>query len=101
MDKKKDLRLRGKIEELPEEIHVILASLECLSLENSNLDDASNACVGEDVEPCDFLTCSMWQLEERAMPRLRGLRIPEDLKSRIPERIRSIPSPAEGECEET
>ena len=60
-----DLRLRGKIEKLPEEIHVILASLECLSLENSNLDDVSNACVGEDVEPCDFLTCSMVLTPER------------------------------------
>ncbi|XP_024046464.1 disease resistance protein RPP13 [Citrus clementina] len=125
-----DLRLRGKIEKLPEDIHVILPNLECLSLEDSNLDDdpmpelekMSNLvildlsydsysgkklfCTAKGFPRLEILQLLVdeleeWQVEEGAMPRLRGLRIREHLKSRIPERLRSIPPPAEGECEET
>lgn len=125
-----DLRLRGKIEKLPEDIHVILPNLECLSLENSNLGDDPMPALEKmsDLVILDLhydsysgkrLICTAkgfprleilqlladkleeWQIEEGAMPRLRGLRIPEDLKSGIPERLRSIPPPAKRECEET
>ncbi|KAK0578960.1 hypothetical protein LWI29_019053 [Acer saccharum] len=34
-----DLRLNGKLEKLPEDIHQLLPNLECLSLERSNLED--------------------------------------------------------------
>ncbi|KAL5765182.1 hypothetical protein ACOSQ2_017776 [Xanthoceras sorbifolium] len=36
-----------------------------------------------------------WQVEERALPRLRGLRLPDDVKFTIPERLRSIPPPGQ------
>ncbi|KAK9221077.1 hypothetical protein WN944_009502 [Citrus x changshan-huyou] len=121
-----DLRLRGKIEKLPEDMHIILPNLEYLSLENSNFDDdpmpalekMSNLvildlhydsysgnrliCTAKGFPRLEILQLLVDELEEKqveegAMPRLRGLRIPEDLKSRIPERLISIPPPAEGE----
>ncbi|KAL5765193.1 hypothetical protein ACOSQ2_017787 [Xanthoceras sorbifolium] len=36
-----------------------------------------------------------WEVEERALPRLRGLRLPDDVKFTIPERVRSIPPPGQ------
>ncbi|KAL5766855.1 hypothetical protein ACOSP7_017472 [Xanthoceras sorbifolium] len=34
-----------------------------------------------------------WHVEEGALPRLRGLRIPDNPKLKIPERLRSVPTP--------
>ena len=34
-----------------------------------------------------------WQVEEGALLRLKGLRIPENFKVKIPERLRSLPTP--------
>ncbi|ESR59401.1 hypothetical protein CICLE_v10017794mg [Citrus x clementina] len=43
-----------------------------------------------------------WQVEERAMPMLRGLKIPSDIPNlNIPERLRSIPLPAVWEFDES
>ncbi|KAL5766814.1 hypothetical protein ACOSP7_017431 [Xanthoceras sorbifolium] len=36
-----------------------------------------------------------WQVEERALPRLRGLTLPVNVKFTIPERMRSIPPPGQ------
>ncbi|KAL5855022.1 hypothetical protein ACOSQ4_004824 [Xanthoceras sorbifolium] len=36
-----------------------------------------------------------WQVEETALPRLRGLTLPERCKFTIPERLRSIPPPGQ------
>ncbi|KAL5765202.1 hypothetical protein ACOSQ2_017796 [Xanthoceras sorbifolium] len=40
-------------------------------------------------------TIEEWEVEERALPRLRGLRLPDDVKFTIPERLRSIPPPGQ------
>ncbi|XP_031249448.1 disease resistance protein RPP13-like [Pistacia vera] len=41
-----------------------------------------------------------WQVDEDAMPMLRGLKMMENSKLKIPERLRSIPLPGEWECED-
>ncbi|KAL5765186.1 hypothetical protein ACOSQ2_017780 [Xanthoceras sorbifolium] len=38
-------------------------------------------------------TIEEWQVEERALPRLRGLKLPERFKFTIPKSLRSIPPP--------
>ncbi|TXG65573.1 hypothetical protein EZV62_006848 [Acer yangbiense] len=108
-----DLRLYGKIEKLPEDIHNVLPNLECLLLEDSYLEDDSMPLL-EKLNSLMILFCSAqgfrrleilkldvkddlleWQVEEEAMPMLRGLSIPNDSSLRIPERFKSIPPPAE------
>ncbi|TXG65572.1 hypothetical protein EZV62_006847 [Acer yangbiense] len=126
----KDLRLYGKIEKLPEEIHNVLPNLECLSLEDSYLEDdpmplleklpslmilylgfkfysgKNLFCSAHGFRRLEILKLDVkdeleeWQVEEEAMPRLRGLSIPEDSSLRIPERFRSIPPPADCDFEE-
>ncbi|KAK2640494.1 hypothetical protein Ddye_028289 [Dipteronia dyeriana] len=120
-----DLRLYGKIEKLPEDLHNVLPNLECLLLRNSYLEDDPMPLLeklpslmilhlGSEFYSGKNLFCSAhgfrrleilkldvkdeveeWQVEEEAMPRLRGLSLPEDSSLRIPERFRSIPSPAD------
>ncbi|KAK0601021.1 hypothetical protein LWI29_020639 [Acer saccharum] len=129
----KDLRLYGKIEKLPEDIHKLLPNLECLLLEDSRLEDDPMPsleklhnlmilCLGSRFYSGKKLFCSAqgfrrleilkldhednggleeWQVEEGAMPMLRGFSIPTEFESklRIPERLKSIPPPAECEFE--
>ncbi|TXG65570.1 hypothetical protein EZV62_006845 [Acer yangbiense] len=125
----KDLRLYGKIEKLPEDIHNVLPNLECLLLQNSwlkddpmrlleKLDSLMILCLGLGFYIGKNLFCSAhgfrrleilrldvkddlleWQAEEEAMPMLRGFSIPNDSSLRIPERFKSIPPPAECEFE--
>ncbi|TXG65556.1 hypothetical protein EZV62_006831 [Acer yangbiense] len=124
-----DLRLYGKIQKLPEDIHNVLPNLECLLLKNSCLQDDPMPLLeklhslmilnlGSKFYSGKNLFCSAqgfrrleilklddndeleeWQVEEGAMPRLRGLSIPKDSMLKIPERFRSIPPPAECEFE--
>ncbi|KAK2640482.1 hypothetical protein Ddye_028277 [Dipteronia dyeriana] len=124
-----DLRLYGKIEKLPENIHNVLPNLECLFLEDSYLEDDPMPLLeklhslmilnlGTRFYSGTNLFCSAhgfhrleilrlddrdglkeWQVEEGAMPRLRGLSIPKNYKLRIPKRFKSIPPPAECEFE--
>ncbi|KAK2640500.1 hypothetical protein Ddye_028295 [Dipteronia dyeriana] len=124
----KDLRLYGKIEKLPEDIHNVLPNLECLSLKNSRLKNDPMPILeklhslmipnlGSKLYSGKNLFCSAhgfrqleilklddkdeledWQAEEGAMPRLRGLSIPKDSSLRIPERFRSIP-PTADQCD--
>ncbi|TXG65575.1 hypothetical protein EZV62_006850 [Acer yangbiense] len=128
-----DLRLYGKIEKLPEDIHKLLPNLECLLLEDSCLEDDPMPsleklhnlmilCLGSRFYGGKKLFCSAqgfrrleilkldheddgglveWQVEEGAMPMLRGFSIPTEFESklRIPERLKSIPPPAECEFE--
>ncbi|TXG65592.1 hypothetical protein EZV62_006867 [Acer yangbiense] len=128
-----DLRLYGKIEKLPEDIHKLLPNLECLLLEDSRLEDDPMPsleklhnlmilCLGSRFYSGKKLFCSAqgfrrleilkldheddggleeWQVEEGAMPVLRGFSIPTEFESklRIPERFKSIPPPAECEFE--
>ncbi|KAL5832273.1 hypothetical protein ACOSQ4_017627 [Xanthoceras sorbifolium] len=119
-----ELRLKGKMEKLPKNIHQLLPNLECLSLTASQLKDDPMPL----LEKLPYLTilhlgkgfysgkkimCSTkgfllleillfdednfeieeWQVEEGALPRLRGLRIPEVPNLTIPERLNSIPTP--------
>ncbi|KAK0601406.1 hypothetical protein LWI29_023965 [Acer saccharum] len=124
-----DLRLYGNLKKLPEDIDVVLPNLECLLLKNSCLTDDPMPLLGKlpslMILCLDFnfycgkkLMCSAlsfprleiiklsrddqleeWQVEEGAMPRLRGLSMPQNSRLRIPERLRSIPHPAESEFE--
>ncbi|KAK2640486.1 hypothetical protein Ddye_028281 [Dipteronia dyeriana] len=124
-----DLRLFGKIKKLPEDIHNVLPNLECLMLKHSNLKHDPMPLLeklhslmilnlGTRFYSGKNLFCSAhgfrrleilklddkdeleeWQVEERAMPRLRGLSIPKDSSLRIPERFRSTPPPTECDFE--
>ncbi|KAK0600313.1 hypothetical protein LWI29_013748 [Acer saccharum] len=120
-----DLRLYGKIEKLPEDIHNVLPNLECLLLKYSCLKDDPMPslemlhslmilnlgfrfysgrklfCSAQGFRRLEILKLDVkdeleeLQVEEEAMPRLRGLSIPKNSSLRIPERFRSIPPPAE------
>ncbi|KAK0600435.1 hypothetical protein LWI29_014991 [Acer saccharum] len=123
-----DLRLKGKMEKLPEDIHNVLPNLECLSLAYSFLKDdpmplleklhslkilnlGSRFYIGKNLICSALGFCRLeilkidedelegWQVEEGAMPRLRSLSIPDNSKLRIPERFKSIPPPAECELQ--
>ncbi|TXG65564.1 hypothetical protein EZV62_006839 [Acer yangbiense] len=124
-----DLRLYGNLKKLPADIDVVLPNLECLLLKNSCLTDDPMPLLGKlpslMILCLNFnfycgkkLMCSAlsfprleiiklsrddqleeWQVEEGAMPRLRGLSMPQNSRLRIPERLRSIPPPAESEFE--
>lgn len=54
----------------------------------------------EILQLTDLGDLEQWQVEDGAMPMLRGLRITNASKLRIPERLKSIPLPAEWECDE-
>ncbi|KAL5833951.1 hypothetical protein ACOSQ3_017625 [Xanthoceras sorbifolium] len=116
---------------LPEDIHELLPNLECLSLGESQLDHDpmpllekfSNLMIldfgprfyhGEKIicTAKGFLRLEIirfdvineieeWQVEEGALPRLRGLWIRDDSELTIPERLRSIPPPDKSECNRT
>ncbi|KAK2652993.1 hypothetical protein Ddye_012849 [Dipteronia dyeriana] len=120
-----ELRLRGKMESLPEGIHQVLPNLECLSLRDSRLKDDPMPLLeklpklkilhlgyrfysGKKIicsadgfpRPLEILLfdehkfrIEEWQVDERALLRLKGLRIPENFKEKIPERLRSLPTP--------
>ncbi|KAJ4724307.1 Disease resistance protein [Melia azedarach] len=121
-----DLRLKGRMKKLPGNIHAMLPNLECLSLTIAYpeedpilaLEKFPNLmildlrfdcyyvnkfiCTAEGFPRLETLQLDVdeleeWQVEEGAMPMLRGLRIPDVLKLKIPERLRSIPSPPEWE----
>ncbi|KAK0592310.1 hypothetical protein LWI29_017064 [Acer saccharum] len=124
-----DLRLLGNLKKLPEDIDVALPNLECLLLKNSWLRDDPMPLLGKlpclmilylhyNFYSGKRLTCralsfprleilklgrddqlEKWRVEEGAMPRLRGLSMPQNSTLRIPERLRSIPPPAESEFE--
>ncbi|KAK4850635.1 hypothetical protein QYF36_008528 [Acer negundo] len=124
-----DLRLYGRIEKLPENIHNVLPNLEYLLLEYSCLQDDPMPILeklrslkilnlGYNFYRGKNLFCSAhgfprleilkldpgyeleeWQVEEGAMPRLRSLSIPKNSKLRIPEKFKSIPPPADCEFE--
>ncbi|KAK0600981.1 hypothetical protein LWI29_020169 [Acer saccharum] len=119
-----DLRLHGKMK-LPEDIHKVLPNLECLLLKYSCLEEDPMPLLeklpslmilnlGSEFYSGKKLFCSAqgfpqleilklddddgleeWQVEEGAMPKLRGLTIPENSRMRISERLREIPPPAE------
>ncbi|KAI9197667.1 hypothetical protein LWI28_002370 [Acer negundo] len=108
-----DLRLRGKLEKLPEDIHQILPNLECLSLESSHLEDDPMPLL-EKLPKLTVLKLGLgfyqgkkmmsrangflwleilllvvayqteeWQVEDGAFPRLKGLSIDQSLNSNL------------------
>ncbi|KAL5765192.1 hypothetical protein ACOSQ2_017786 [Xanthoceras sorbifolium] len=119
------LRLEGRIVPFPEDIHQILPNLEWLSLKYSDptsdpmreLEKLPKLAVLSLYFPevCDVMMCSAkgfprleillilhsgsrilrWQVEEGALPRLRGFTIRPGLSmfTILPKRIRSLPSP--------
>lgn len=125
-----DLRLSGKIEKLPEDLHEVLPNLECLSLKKSHLKEdpmpkleklpnltildlgLKSYCgkkmicttkgfhLLEILQLIDLNDLEQWQVEDGAMPILRGLRVTNAYKLKIPERLKSIPLPTEWECDE-
>ncbi|KAK0579149.1 hypothetical protein LWI29_021805 [Acer saccharum] len=118
-----DLRLKGKLEKLPEDIHQVLPNLECLSLELSNLEDdpmplleklpkltllklgggfykgkkmmsRANGFMWLEILLLDVAyETEEWQVEDGSLPRLNGLRIDRNSNLNYPERLRSLPSP--------
>ncbi|KAL9419667.1 hypothetical protein AB3S75_037438 [Citrus x aurantiifolia] len=126
-----DLRLSGRMKKLPEDMHVFLPNLECLSLSvpypkedpMPALEMLPNLIILDLHFRCHYvkkLSCRAegfplleilqldadglveWQVEEGAMPVLRGLKIAAVIpKLKIPERLRSVPPPAEWECEDS
>ncbi|TXG47074.1 hypothetical protein EZV62_026368 [Acer yangbiense] len=121
-----DLKLVGTLEKLSEDIHQVLPNLECLSLERSNLEDDPMPLLeklpkltvlklGVGFYKGKKMTSSAngflwleilllvvsdeteeWQVEDRAFPRLKGLRIHQSgmySNLKYPERLRSLPSP--------
>ncbi|KAJ4724323.1 Disease resistance protein [Melia azedarach] len=122
-----DLKLSGKIEKLPEDMHELLPNLECFSLSNSHLKDdpmpileklpsltilelginfysgKKLKCTAkgfpqlEILQLIDFDDIEEWEVDVEAMPKLKGLRNEHNSKMRIPERLRRMPTPAEGE----
>ncbi|KAL5766867.1 hypothetical protein ACOSP7_017484 [Xanthoceras sorbifolium] len=125
-----DLRLWGRIEKLPEDIHQVLPNLECLSLIHSqlkhdpmpmleklpnltvlNLDEGfykgeKMVCSAKGFPRLEILLIDLylnretreWQVEEGALPRLRGLTIsPYGFNFIYPERFESLPSIAREE----
>ncbi|KAJ4724309.1 Disease resistance protein [Melia azedarach] len=124
-----DLRLSGRMKRLPEDLHAFLPNLECFSLKVPYLKEdplptleklshltilylnfnsryvKKLVCTAEGFPRLEILQLDVdelkeWQVEEGAMSMLRGLRIPEIPELKIPERLRQMPPPAEGECEE-
>ncbi|XP_031249429.1 putative disease resistance RPP13-like protein 3 [Pistacia vera] len=115
-----DLRLDGKIEKLPGDMHELLPNLAYLSLNNSYLNDDPMPILEKlpslmvlelfsNVYSGNKMTCTAkgfprleslellveleeWEVEEGAMPMLRRLMMPEvsNSKLRIVERLRSI-----------
>lgn len=126
-----DLRLSGRMQKLPEDMPAFLPNLECLSLSvpypkedpMPALEMLPNLMILDLHFRCRYvkkLSCRAegfplleilqldadglveWQVEEGAMPLLRGLKIAAKIpKLKIPERLRSIPPPAEWECEDS
>ncbi|KAJ4724320.1 Disease resistance protein [Melia azedarach] len=123
-----DLRLHGKINELPKEMHPLLPNLECLSLEKSELKDdpmpvlekllnlvilklffpysgKKLVCSEKGFPRLEILDLALlnleeWLVEEGAMPMLRGLSTFTTHKlEQIPESLRLIPRPAPWECQ--
>ncbi|KAL5850788.1 hypothetical protein ACOSQ3_008838 [Xanthoceras sorbifolium] len=124
-----DLRLQGLLRKLPEDIDAVLPNLECLMLKGTCLRDDPMPLLGKlphlmilYLRPNFYygkkIVCKArgfprlevvklgnddrleeWQVEEGAMPRLKGLSMPQNSRLRIPERLRSIPPPAEWEFE--
>ncbi|KAL5765176.1 hypothetical protein ACOSQ2_017770 [Xanthoceras sorbifolium] len=119
-----ELRLKGEMEKLPENIEQLLPKLECLSLTASQLKDdpmplleklpyltilhlgegfysgKKIKCSAKGFLPLEILLINEynseieeWEVEEGALTRLRGLRISDNAKLKIPERLRSIPTP--------
>ncbi|KAL5763374.1 hypothetical protein ACOSP7_019638 [Xanthoceras sorbifolium] len=119
-----ELRLKGKIENLPEDMHEVLPNLQCLSLRASLLEGdlmlqleklpnliilhlgcrfhsgkkmmcTANGFLGLQILLLDEnkFQIEELQVEEGALPRLKGLRIPVEFKSTILERLRSLPTP--------
>ncbi|KAK0602948.1 hypothetical protein LWI29_038445 [Acer saccharum] len=106
-----DLRLYGKIEKLPEDIHNVLPNLECLLLKNSYLKDdpmplleklpslmilhlgsefyngKNLFCSAQGFRHLEILKLDVkdeleeWQVEEGAMPRLQRLSIPKQKRN--------------------
>ncbi|KAJ4724313.1 Disease resistance protein [Melia azedarach] len=124
-----DLRLSGRMNKLPQDMHALLPNLECFSLTVPYLEEdplltlekllhltilylnfnshhvKKLVCTAEGFPRLEILQLDVdelkeWQVEEGAMSMLRGLRIPEIPELKIPERLRQMPPPAEGECEE-
>ncbi|KAJ4724310.1 Disease resistance protein [Melia azedarach] len=124
-----DLRLSGNMKKLPQDMHALLPNLACLSLIIQSpeedpmlaLEKLPNLTILDLQFNCHYvkkLICSAegfqrleilqllvddlkeWQVEEAAMPMLRGLLIPEIPELKIPERLRQLPPPAEWECED-
>ncbi|KAK0580118.1 hypothetical protein LWI29_036631 [Acer saccharum] len=108
-----DLRLRGKLEKLPEDIHQVLPNLECLSLEKSYLEDdpiplleklqkltvlnlgrgfyngkkmvsRANGFMWLEILLLDVAyETEEWQVEDGSLPRLNGLRIDQSGNSNL------------------
>ncbi|KAJ4724308.1 Disease resistance protein [Melia azedarach] len=124
-----DLRLRGRMKRLPEDMHALLPNVECFSLEVPYVEEdplltlekllhltilylkfncryvKKLVCTAESFPGLEILELDAgeleeWQVEEGAMPMLRGLRIPEIPGLQIPERLRQMPPPALWEFEE-
>lgn len=125
-----DLRLSGRMKKLPEDMHMFLPKLGCLSLAVSYLEEdpmpalerLPNLMILDLHIKCHYLNkfccraegfpllgilqldangIEEFEVEEEAMPMLRGLKILQEIPNlKIPERLRSIPPPAEWECED-
>ncbi|TXG48597.1 hypothetical protein EZV62_024472 [Acer yangbiense] len=91
-------RLCTEEKKLPEDIDVALPNLECLLLKNSWPRDDPMPLLGKVLSfpRLEILKLGRddqleeWRVEEGAMPRLRGLSMPQNSTLRIPERLRSI-----------
>ncbi|KAL5834005.1 hypothetical protein ACOSQ3_017679 [Xanthoceras sorbifolium] len=113
-----NLNLSGEIMELPKDINEILSNLKDDPMpllgklpKLINLELGPGFYCGKKLVYCSksfpcleilvfnyvdiYGEIEEWEVEERALPRLRGLRLPDDIKFTIPERLRSIPSPGQ------
>ncbi|KAL5832274.1 hypothetical protein ACOSQ4_017628 [Xanthoceras sorbifolium] len=105
-----ELRLQGRIKKLPNDMHQVLPNIECLSLKESRLKDDPMPLLEKlpnltildlggfprlEILLFDlYFDIKEWQVEEGALPRLRGLSISShDSNFIYPERLRSLPSP--------
>ncbi|XP_031259585.1 putative disease resistance RPP13-like protein 3 [Pistacia vera] len=122
-----DLRLNGKLQKLPTNMDQLLPNLQVLKLSDSLLDDdpmptleklpslmflvlifgsyegkkmmcRANGFPRLEILQLELFHLEEWQVDEAAMPMLRGLSIKDCFSLKIPERLESIPLPGEFEC---